>query len=179
MRCNVSLGGSTHCLGLTKEELAKGEDAPPRGAGASLWKCQVNGREILVNAIRIAPDTLSLLIGGQSFEVKRQLAGGQQQIVVRGVCYDISVDDPRSLRSRKRSGMDDAGPLALVASMPGKVVRILASEGDRIEVGQGIIVVEAMKMQNEIHSPKAGALTKLLAREGGNVNAGDVLAIVE
>ncbi len=67
----------------------------------------------------------------------------------------------------------------LVASMPGKVMRILAREGDEVSAGQGIIVVEAMKMQNEIRSSKAGTLKKLLAREGLNVNAGEVLAIVE
>ncbi len=63
--------------------------------------------------------------------------------------------------------------------MPGKVMRILAREGDEISAGQGIIVVEAMKMQNEIRSSKAGILKKLLAREGLNVTAGEVLAIVE
>ena len=63
--------------------------------------------------------------------------------------------------------------------MPGKVVRVLAREGDAIESGKGIIVVEAMKMQNEIKSVKAGTLRKLLVREGANVNAGEILAIVE
>jgi biotin carboxyl carrier protein len=63
--------------------------------------------------------------------------------------------------------------------MPGKVVRVLSREGDSIEAGQGIIVVEAMKMQNEIKSAKAGTLRKLLVREGANVNAGEVLAVID
>jgi biotin carboxyl carrier protein len=63
--------------------------------------------------------------------------------------------------------------------MPGKVVRVLVSEGDAVEAGQGLLVVEAMKMQNEIRSPKNGKVEKLLAREGLAVNAGDVLAWVE
>ena len=63
--------------------------------------------------------------------------------------------------------------------MPGKVVRVLAHEGETIVPGQGIAVVEAMKMQNEIRSPRAGVLKKLLAHEGMKVNAGEVLAIVE
>jgi biotin carboxyl carrier protein len=63
--------------------------------------------------------------------------------------------------------------------MPGKVVRVLAEEDDTLTAGQGIVVVEAMKMQNEIRSPRAGVLKKMLAHEGMKVNAGDVLAIVE
>ena len=63
--------------------------------------------------------------------------------------------------------------------MPGKVVRILVRERAEVEAGQGIVIVEAMKMQNEIKSPKKGILQKLLTAEGSNVNAGDVLAIVE
>ena len=63
--------------------------------------------------------------------------------------------------------------------MPGKVVRVLAREGENVQAGQGIIVIEAMKMQNEIKSPKAGTLQKVLAREGANVNPGEVLAVIE
>jgi biotin carboxyl carrier protein len=63
--------------------------------------------------------------------------------------------------------------------MPGKVVRILAGEGDEVEIGSGVAVVEAMKMQNEIKSPKKGKVQKILVGQGAAVNAGDVLAIVE
>jgi pyruvate carboxylase subunit B len=63
--------------------------------------------------------------------------------------------------------------------MPGKVVRVLVSQGAQIEAGAGVLVVEAMKMQNEVKSPKKGIVQKILASEGAAVNAGDVLAIVE
>jgi biotin carboxyl carrier protein len=63
--------------------------------------------------------------------------------------------------------------------MPGKVVRFLVEENARVEAGQGVVVVEAMKMQNEIKSPKAGIVVKLAVAAGAAVNAGDVLAIVE
>jgi biotin carboxyl carrier protein len=69
--------------------------------------------------------------------------------------------------------------MKIVAPMPGKVVRVLAREGDEVEAGAGVAVVEAMKMQNEIKSPKKGSIQKILVREGAAVNAGDVLAIVE
>jgi len=75
--------------------------------------------------------------------------------------------------------VDDHGPRKLTAPMPGKVVRLLANQGAEVEAGAGILVVEAMKMQNELKSPKKGTIQKILVREGATVNAGDVLAIVE
>jgi biotin carboxyl carrier protein len=63
--------------------------------------------------------------------------------------------------------------------MPGRVIRVLVSAGDEVEAGQGLVVVEAMKMQNEIRSPKKGKVERMLAREGQNVNAGEVLAWVD
>jgi biotin carboxyl carrier protein len=63
--------------------------------------------------------------------------------------------------------------------MPGKVVRVLAAEKTEVDAGQGVLVVEAMKMQNELKSPKKGIVQKILASEGAAVNAGDVLAVVE
>jgi biotin carboxyl carrier protein len=63
--------------------------------------------------------------------------------------------------------------------MPGKIVRVIAHEGDEVEAGQGLLVVEAMKMQNEIKAPKKGKVTKIAAKEGATVNAGDLLVIVE
>jgi biotin carboxyl carrier protein len=63
--------------------------------------------------------------------------------------------------------------------MPGKVVRVLVEVGQQVEAGQGVVVVEAMKMQNELKSPKAGTVTELRAKPGSTVNAGDVLAVIE
>jgi pyruvate carboxylase subunit B len=70
------------------------------------------------------------------------------------------------------------GRQQVVAPMPGKVVRVLVSAGEQVEAGQGLLVVEAMKMQNEIRSPKSGTVEKVVASEGQAVNAGDVLVWV-
>ena len=102
-----------------------------------------------------------------------------EQKVTGSARYAAELRDPRSLRSRKDGAGNEHGPKKLVAPMPGKVVRILVHEKAEVEAGQGIVVVEAMKMQNEIKSPKKGVVKKIVAAEGANVNAGDVLAIVE
>jgi len=143
------------------------------------WQCRLDGREIQLDAILSRRDVLSVLIDGKSYEVKREHTATDLHLWVGPVRYAAELRDPRSLRSRKGAGIDEKGPKKLIAPMPGKVVRLLVAEKAQVEAGQGILVVEAMKMQNEIKSPKAGTVQKLIATEGGAVNAGDILAIVE
>ena len=162
MLFDVTIAGKTHRLDLTRVE--------------GHWRCCLDGSEFSIDAEQVTPDTLSLVIQGQSFEVRRE---AEDKIFLQGSRYEVSVDDPRAWRGRKRPGAGTEGAQKLTASMPGKIVRVLAAEGEKISPGQGIAVVEAMKMQNEIKSPKEGILKKLLVQPGMNVNAGEVLAIVE
>jgi len=133
----------------------------------------------MLDAVVSRPDVLSLLIDGKSYEIKRERTATDLHLWVGPVRYAAELHDPRSLRGRKSTGTDDHGPRKLLAQMPGKVVRVLVAEKTEVEAGQGILVVEAMKMQNELKSPKKGTVLKILAAEGAAVNAGDVLAIVE
>lgn len=147
---------------------------PQSGGG---WVCRVNGEEVTVDAANTASGVLSLLIGVESFEVIANKSA--QQIVIGGVRYAVEVRDPRAWRSSKsRSGTGD-GPKKIVAPMPGKVVRVIAPAGTEVEQGAGVVVIEAMKMQNELKSPKKGRVSAISASEGATVNAGDVLAVIE
>jgi biotin carboxyl carrier protein len=143
------------------------------------WICRLDGQEFRVDAVLTRPDVLSLLIDGRSYEIKREQTTTDLHLWVGSTRFAVELRDPRSLRSRRDGASDDKGPKKLVAPMPGKVVRVLVAEKSEVEAGQGIVVVEAMKMQNEIKSPKKGVVQKVLAATGANVNAGDVLAIVE
>ena len=146
---------------------------------ASGWRVMLDGRPVAVDAVEIAPNTLSILLDGQSFEInvtpspdgKLKLQTGSQE-------FTAEVIDPRAWSGRRHSGVEAEGRQQIVAPMPGKVVRLLVREGDHVEAGQGLLVVEAMKMQNEIRSPKSGAIERVLAKEGQPVNAGDVLCVV-
>src|ERR1700751_529748 len=142
------------------------------------WSCRLEGREVEVDAVLARPDVLSLHLGNQAYEVKCERVGGEMHVWVGSARFAVDVRDPRSLRGRVRA-VDDHGPQKLTAPMPGKIVRVLVSQGDEVETGAGVLVVEAMKMQNEIKSPKKGTIQKILVSEGAAVNAGDVLAIVE
>jgi biotin carboxyl carrier protein len=142
------------------------------------WLCRLDGRELEVDAVLARPNVLSLRIGNKAYEVKCERVASDVHIWVGSRRFAPEVRDPRSLRSRARA-VDEHGPKKLTAPMPGKVVRILLAQGAEVEAGTGVLVVEAMKMQNEVKSPKKGTIQKILVAEGAAVNAGDVLAIVE
>jgi len=128
--------------------------------------------------IEVEPGIYSVLLDGRSYEVR--VEPGQQGVFVslNGRRFAVEVSDPRRLR-RKPAGLAGVGAASVSAAMPGRVVRLLAAEGDVVEAGQGLVVVEAMKMQNEMKSPKRGRVAELRVREGEAVGAGAVLAIIE
>jgi biotin carboxyl carrier protein len=166
VQLSSSSGKKTRVIGLEHD-----------GAG---WRVTLDGRLVAVDAVEIAPNTLSILLDGQSFEInvtpspdgKLKLQTGSQE-------FTAEVIDPRAWSGRRHSGVEAEGRQQIVAPMPGKVVRLLVKEGDRVEAGQGLLVVEAMKMQNEIRSPKSGTVERVLAREGQPVNAGETLAWID
>jgi biotin carboxyl carrier protein len=142
--------------------------------------CRVDGRELELDLSAGEHGVLSLLLGGRSFEVRREPgANGEFRMSIGSEVFNAEVRDPRSLRSRRRAGFQEAGPARIIAPMPGKVVRIVAPVGTLVEAGQGVVVIEAMKMQNELKSPKKGTVSKVLVAENAAVNPGDTLAIVE
>jgi biotin carboxyl carrier protein len=143
------------------------------------WNCRLDGEPVTADAILSRPNVISLIIDGKGYEVKREQTASDLHIWVSGARYAAEVRDPRSLRSRRASAESADGPRKVVAPMPGRVVRVLVKEAESVQQGQGLIVVEAMKMQNELKSPKAGIVQKILAGSGSAVNAGDVLVIVE
>src|SRR5256885_12836664 len=147
--------------------------------GERVWKCRLDGQVIVVDAVLARPDVLSLLVNGRSYEIKREQTTTDLHLWVRNTRFEVELRDPRSLRARRDGAGDASGPQNLVCPMPGKIVRVLVTEKSEVEAGQGIVVVEAMKMQNEIKSPKKGVVQKIIATLGASVNAGDVLAIVK
>ena len=109
----------------------------------------------------------------------RPESGRQIEVVVGTAQYSVTLTDPKRLRSA--AGLVGHGDdvARIVAPMPGKVVRILVAIGDQVNAGAGIVVVEAMKMQNEMKTPKAGKVTALDIQIGDTVNGGDVLAVIQ
>ena len=145
-------------------------------------KCNVtlDGQPVDADAVQVSPNSVSVLLAGQSFEIHiARSADGTMKLQCGPHEFSAKVLDPRAWRGRKHGALEVEGRQQILAPMPGKVVRLLVAAGDTVEAGQGLLVVEAMKMQNEIRSPKSGKVERLLAKEGQAVNAGEVLAWVD
>jgi biotin carboxyl carrier protein len=126
----------------------------------------------------VEPGTYSVLLDGRSYEVRLEPGRQVTFAVVRDRRFAVEVEDPRRSRQRAVGGFGE-GRQSVTAPMPGKVMRLLVCEGDPVEAGQGLVVVEAMKMQNEMKAPRAGRVATLAAREGAAVAAGEVLVTIE
>jgi biotin carboxyl carrier protein len=166
MKYEVLIDGHSHQIEL--ERVTNGYEAT------------VDGEAFALDAAMTARDVLSIIHNGRNYEAKREYSlMGETHIIVGSERFLAEVRDPRSLRSRRAASGHEAGPAKILAPMPGKIVRVIAAEGDEVEAGQGLVVVEAMKMQNEIKATKKGKVTKIAVTENSAVNAGDLLAIVE
>ncbi|MEG9438634.1 hypothetical protein JAO29_21030 [Edaphobacter sp. HDX4] len=137
--------------------------------------CEVDGRVLDVDVSLGQEDVLSLIADGRQY---RCILDGDA-VIIAGHRYEFAMEDPRSLRGRSGSGDGAAGPRPVKAPMPGRVVRVLVAQGDEVEAMQGVVVIEAMKMQNELKVPKAGRISKVAVAVDATVEAGQVLIIVE
>ncbi len=138
----------------------------------------LDGKPIEADVVEVAPGIYSILLGGRSFEVRIDNRATGLHVNVAGREFEAEVIDPRQWRRQRGSALETEGRQQVVAPMPGKIVRVLVKTGEAIEAKQGLMVVEAMKMQNEIRSPKRGTVERLMVIEGQTVNAGEVLAII-
>jgi len=124
--------------------------------------------------VEVEAGVYSVIDNGISYDVRVT----KNEAVVNGHRFRFEIDDPRQWK-RNRSSAAANGPSAILAPMPGKIVRVMVAVGDLVTAGQGIVVVEAMKMQNELKSPRDGRVTAIETAPNESVTAGAVLAIVE
>jgi biotin carboxyl carrier protein len=160
------------------QEQAIPVDIEPAGEGR--YKLTLAGVTHMVDALTLDHGAVSMLVDGQSYSVEFDESGDDIVVTLRGLVTHIDVADDRKLRLRAGSATFDAkGRQTVVAPMPGKVTRVLVKVGDEVQQGQGLVVVEAMKMENELKSPKAGTVVELFAQEGSAVENNARLVVVE
>jgi biotin carboxyl carrier protein len=168
MKLTAELAGEKHELDVRHDE--------------SRVVAEIDGRRYEVEARPSQPGVYLLLAGGRVYEcrVDHQVAKREAvEVTIGAQAYSVTLTDPKRLRgTQSLAGVLD-GTAQIVAPMPGKVVRVLVEAGAEVEAGAGLVVVEAMKMQNETNPPKAGKVTSINVTTGTTVNAGDVLAVVE
>jgi acetyl/propionyl-CoA carboxylase alpha subunit len=144
----------------------------------------VDGRPHEVDAARVGNFGLSMLLdreAGLSREVQVAPGGGRGEwlVTIDGRIATGSVNRGRTSRGAADSGTSAAGEQTVAAPMPGRVVRVLVKPGDDVAARQGVVVIEAMKMENELRSPKAGRVKDVHVTPGTSVEAGRVLVVIE
>ena len=148
------------------------------------WEVSVNDRILeldpgqLASAEEVEPGVYSVLEEGRSYEVRIVKTPAGWSVEAAGHTFAVEVRDPRDASNRSKKALG-AGRQNIAAPMPGKVVRVLVKEGDQVEAGQGVVVVEAMKMQNAMKAASAGAVVRIRVRDGDTVAAGDILLTIE
>jgi len=147
-----------------------------KGGGGGRYTVELDGRSLEVLASGVGTGSMSLLVGRESHELGVEREGQGYRVAGRSgsVLVALSPAGRGALAVASRA----AGPARLVAPMPGRIVRLLAVAGAEVAAGQGLLVIEAMKMENELRAPREGRLRELLVREGEAVEAGALLAVV-
>lgn len=166
MKFVATLDGADHHL--EAEELSAHE-----------LRLKIGERQFEVNVHRVGPSSYSVLIDNRSFDFEVARDGEELLVASRGGAARVTlVDSARRLR-HPGSRPAAAGKAALKAMMPGRVVNVLVAVGDEVAAHQGLLVVEAMKMENELKSPKAGKIAELHVKPGQTVEKGELLLVVE
>jgi len=159
-------------------------EGAPSGIG---WRLSIDGVPFDVDAAR-AGDRWSILVGPAdgghphaSYEVSVDDHGrGELVLHVDGRAVAVTIVDPRSARIRGAhdQGIGVTGPTTIVAPMSGRVVKLLVKPGDEVMMRQGLVLVEAMKMQNELRAPRDGRVVEVRVAEGASVEANAVLVVI-
>ncbi len=157
--------------------------------GGDAFVCVVDGRAITADVRLLKPGVLSLILDGQQFRcvldgnvlinASNVEKNAGTAVIVDGRRCEFEVADPRSLQSHQGVSAGTSGTRVVKAPMPGRIIRVLVSVGESVDAQQGLLVIEAMKMQNELKSPKTGTVVRVAVGVGDTVQAGGVLVIVE
>jgi len=148
------------------------------------WQILIDGHAVEIDpeqldaVTEVEPGVYSIVLGGDSFEIRLLPAAPGWIAEVNGKRYQVEVRDPRNARRNSRNALG-SGRQNVAAPMPGKVIRVLVKEGDLVEAGQGLVVVEAMKMQNELKASRPARVVGVFARAGDTIGAGDTLVVLE
>jgi Acetyl/propionyl-CoA carboxylase, alpha subunit len=140
---------------------------------------EIGNRVYNLGVREIEPDSYMFLLNTNVHECRVSASKNTFDVSVHGRNYSVTIVDPKRLRSGQNSDRHHHGVTEILAPMPGKVVRVQTQTGATVEKGAGVVVVEAMKMQNEMKSPRDGIVVSINVEPGDTVNAGDVLAVIE
>ena len=148
--------------------------------GGANYKVAIDGVEHVVDAHKVASQLWSVLYGDASFVVDvTQLPTEDFEVLIHGDCHKFTLMNEQRRAMIRAGGKGSAGKAMVTSPMPGKVVKLLVGVGQEVQADQGVIVVEAMKMENELKSALAGKVKEIFVKEGEVVESGAKLLLVE
>jgi biotin carboxyl carrier protein len=153
--------------------------------GEGRYAVTMDGKRHEVDARRFEGGTWNLIIDGQSYDVELEVASphesdGQYNVLVRGSVIRLRVQDERHIRMGLGSGrLEVDGPQIVTSPMPGKIVKVLVAQDEQVGPGQALVLIEAMKMENEIRAPSAGKVSRVFVEAGQAVEAHAKLVSLE
>lgn len=136
------------------------------------------GRSMEIDFVAAGPHFASLLVEGKSYEVALEPREGGYDVSLPDATLEVQLQDA----SRAAAGLAKKaahGPARVQAPMPGKIVRVLVPVGQEVAAGQGLVVMEAMKMENELRAARAGRVREVKVAEGQTVETGALLVVLE
>ena len=143
------------------------------------WIAGIDGREVAVSVVEDGGHW-SMLVGQASYDIAIESGGAGSLVVhVNGGAVPVMIVDRRSRGHRRvRDGGDETRPRTVLAPMPGRIVKVLVKPGETVQARQGLVVVEAMKMENELRAPRAGTVAEVRVTDGASVEANAVLVVL-
>ena len=163
MKCSIEVGGRTCAVAVEQVE---------RG-----FEVTVDGRRRAADLVPV-PSGWSLLLDDRSYEVAVEERRGALTVYVSGRAFAVALPSAGWSGGRRRAAVHAGGPQQIVTPMPGRIVRVLVKPGDTVSARQGLIVIEAMKMENELRAPGPGTVAEVRVTEGASVEANSVLMVL-
>jgi biotin carboxyl carrier protein len=146
---------------------------------SGVGKILLDGREVWCDYVKLQDGNYSLIIEGQVYDIFVEVSDDACSVSTRQGVFRLRIADHRRIGAGDRGEVGVSGLQRMVAEMPGKVIRLLCKVGDEVAFDQGLLIIEAMKMQNEIRAPKSGVVKEIGVEEGKAVNSGDFLVSLE
>lgn len=167
LNCEIELDGRKHRVSMQYVD------------ESGTYQFQLDGQPCSANAHLLQKDVLSVLLDGKSYRILFDPRPGGKAIVLGEHRISYSISDPRSLHSHAAGGTGDTAIRPLIAPMPGRILRVMAGVGEHVEMHQSLIVIEAMKMQNELKAPKTGVVSRIAVEIGATVQSGELLLLID
>ncbi len=164
MKYQVSVGENTYIIDINQQ-----------------GRITLDGQEVQVDFSQVGDTSLCLLlVNNESFEALVEQKDNMWHVLFRGDMYEVAIADERALLMNARSGLSvqDSGEIPIKAPMPGLVVKVLVEQGQEIKKGDNVVILESMKMENELKAPRDGKVERINVKAGQNVDQGQALVVL-